>query len=80
MFFFQLGRTSGRIAGHFQYQVSVHLSGNSNPVSGQIPDIKKAGISSRISGASLLINDNQKKHVENALGRDERINNGKDPD
>jgi hypothetical protein len=76
MFFFQLGRTSGRIAGHFQYQVSVHLSGNS----GQIPDIKKAGISSRISGASLLINDNQKKHVENALGRDERINNGKDPD
>jgi hypothetical protein len=43
MVIFQFGRTSGRISGYFQYSVSGQISGKSNPVSGRMPDIKKAG-------------------------------------
>jgi hypothetical protein len=52
----QFGRISGRISGYFQHTVSARISDKSNPVpvSGRIPDIKKAGLSSRISGASLI--------------------------
>jgi hypothetical protein len=38
----------------YQYPVSRRISGKSNPVSGRIPDIKKAGLSGRISSASLI--------------------------
>jgi hypothetical protein len=45
-----------RISGYFQYPVSgwIPVSGNSYPVWGRILDIKKAGLSGWISGASLL--------------------------
>jgi hypothetical protein len=34
----------GRISGYFQYPVSGHISGKTNPVSGRIPDIKKGRV------------------------------------
>jgi hypothetical protein len=44
----------GRISGYFQYPVTGQISGNSNPVSGRIKDIKKSRLSGGISGASLV--------------------------
>jgi hypothetical protein len=36
--------------GYFTYRVSGRISGQSNPVYGQITDVKEAGLSSQISG------------------------------
>jgi hypothetical protein len=46
-------RISGRISG---YPALPDIR-QCNPVSGRIPDIKKAGLSGRISGASLHLSE-----------------------
>jgi hypothetical protein len=49
----QFSRISHRMSGYFQFPIFGQISVKTNPVSGRIPDFKKAGLSGRISGAFL---------------------------